>query len=260
MRILLTNDDGINSAGLKLLKDFAVDLGFTDIWVVAPSADRSANSHCVTLNKPMSLIEIADKTYILDGTPADCMIVALKKIFKNERKPDYIFSGINIGANVGIDTIYSGTVAAAMEGLFFGITSIAFSQLYDSSPEKIKWYIDNEELKQFIKNIIKAKADGAMKKAVFENGILSINLPVKPAVGLKFLQQGTNKWSNMVSHKTTSNYIEEGAGQNKHQIMIHCAEQPINCEALDENYITITPIGYDLTNYKALEYLNNNKI
>ena len=247
MRILLTNDDGINSEGLELLKKFVLNLGFKDIWVVAPSGDRSANSHAVTLNKPMYLSKISEKTYILDGTPTDCIIAALKKILKNEKSPDFIFTGINIGANVGIDKIYSGTVAAAMEGLFFGIPSIAFSQLFHSKKETIKWQIENEQLKKIVQQLM-------INKEIFDNSVLSINLPVNTVKGIKFIEQSKNKMSNIVSHKNDSNSVE----QERSEITIQALERPSFCEFLDDGYITITPIGYNLTNYKILKHLNEN--
>ena len=145
-RILLTNDDGVTSAGIRLLAKALRNAGHR-VFVVAPAANRSGYSHAIQfLNKPLKLAEIEEDTWSCSGTPADCVITALlggiaeicisteSAAFNMERAPDLILSGINTGANLGTDVIYSGTAAAARQGSFFGIPSVALSLVDNDLP------------------------------------------------------------------------------------------------------------------------------
>src|SRR4029450_5667078 len=123
MRILIANDDGYLAPGLQALVDACQGLG--DIDVFAPEQNASATSNSLTLNRPLSVFRTAQGFQVVNGTPSDCVHVALTGVL--EHRPDLVVSGINNGANMGEDTIYSGTVAAAMEGYLFGIPAIAFS-------------------------------------------------------------------------------------------------------------------------------------
>ena len=125
-RILVTNDDGIHAPGLKVLQQIAKSLS-KDVWVVAPESEQSAVAHALTLRRPVRLRQLGKQRYALDGTPTDCVLIAVKKLFK-ERPPDLVLSGVNDGGNLGEDVTYSGTVAAAMEGALLGLRSIALSQ------------------------------------------------------------------------------------------------------------------------------------
>src|SRR5688572_10642134 len=128
MRILLTNDDGIDARGLALLERVARDLS-DDVWVVAPSEEQSGTGHSLTLTQPVRLRRHGDKRFSVSGTPTDAVMMALAHIMKDEQ-PDLILSGINRGANLAEDVTYSGTVSAAMEGALAGVPSIALSQAY----------------------------------------------------------------------------------------------------------------------------------
>lgn len=128
MRILITNDDGINAEGLGVLEQIARAIS-DDVWVVAPESDQSGVGHSLSLNDPLRLRQIDDKRYAVRGTPTDCVIMAVRQIMKGQR-PDLVLSGINKGHNVAEDVIYSGTIAAAMEGAILGIPSIALSQSF----------------------------------------------------------------------------------------------------------------------------------
>ncbi len=127
--ILITNDDGYESEGLLALIDALKDFGH--ITVVAPSTEKSACGHSLTLTRPLSFVSVGDDFYKLDdGTPSDCVYLALNSLFEF-KKPDLLVSGINKGSNMGEDITYSGTAAAAMEGVLQGIPSIAISQVMD---------------------------------------------------------------------------------------------------------------------------------
>jgi 5'-nucleotidase len=128
MRILITNDDGIQSPGLSALETIARSLS-DDVWVVAPETDQSGVAHSLTLSDPLRLRRIDDRHYALKGTPTDCVIMGVRKVLPG--LPDLVLSGINRGQNLAEDVTYSGTVAGAMEGAILGIRSIAVSQAYD---------------------------------------------------------------------------------------------------------------------------------
>src|SRR6267143_6149828 len=127
-RILISNDDGIESPGIKLLQQIARDL-CADVWVVAPEQEQSGASHSLTTRHPLRLREVGRQRYAVDGTPTDCVLVAVKRLLR-DRPPDLVLSGINGGSNVGEDLTYSGTVAAAMEATLLGIPAMALSQDY----------------------------------------------------------------------------------------------------------------------------------
>ena len=124
MRILVTNDDGIHSPGLAVTEAIARNLS-DDVWVVAPENEQSGASHSLTLTSPLRLRTLEERRYAVSGTPTDCVHLAVTGLL--EELPDVVISGINYGANMGDDTIYSGTVAAATEGFLLGIPSVAIS-------------------------------------------------------------------------------------------------------------------------------------
>ena len=171
MRILITNDDGINAPGLRILTEAAMKLGDNEIWVVAPAEECSAMSHRITLRTKIPVKEVSfplkvAKAYSVGGTPADCVKVALAYLMK-DAKPDVIFSGMNWGYNSGFDIIYSGTVGAAMEGILNGIPSFAFSNAA---------YISNDlaiaKLPEIIEELLKKEPD--------LTGIWNVNIPGCP--------------------------------------------------------------------------------
>src|SRR6476660_3253414 len=125
-RILITNDDGIYSEGLRKLAEALKPAG--EVLIVAPDREQSAASHALTLNRPLRLLQLEENEWIVDGTPTDCVNLAVLKLMK-ERRPDIVVSGINFGANLGDDVTYSGTISAAFEGALLNIPSIAFSAL-----------------------------------------------------------------------------------------------------------------------------------
>ena len=128
MRILLTNDDGVNAPGLAVLEEIA--RGFSDdIWIVAPAEEQSGAGHSLTLSQPVRLRKLGERRFCVTGTPTDAVMMAIAKVL-TDRQPDLILSGVNRGANLGEDVTYSGTVSAAMEGALAGIPSIALSQAH----------------------------------------------------------------------------------------------------------------------------------
>ena len=135
MRILITNDDGINAPGLALAEEIAAELAGPDgeVWVVAPDQERSGVGHCISYVQPTRLTELAPRRYMLDGYPADCVLVGLSKLM-GDHPPDLVISGVNRGHNVAEDVVYSGTVGGAMEGGLNRVRSVALSQYFKKAP------------------------------------------------------------------------------------------------------------------------------
>src|SRR6187431_2857174 len=128
MRILITNDDGVEAPGLDALEKIATDLT-DDVWVIAPETDNSGASHSLTLSEPLRMRELDKRHYAVKGTPTDCVIMGVRFLLR-QQPPDLVLSGVNRGQNMADDITYSGTVAGAMEGTLLGIPSIALSQAY----------------------------------------------------------------------------------------------------------------------------------
>src|SRR5579871_1776395 len=134
MRVLCTNDDGINAPGLKVVEEIARALS-NDVWIVAPELDQSGVSHSLSLNDPLRLREIGPRHFAVKGTPTDCVIMASRYIMP-EGRPDLVLSGVNRGRNAAEDVTYSGTVAGAIEGTVLGIPSFALSQAFTAATRK----------------------------------------------------------------------------------------------------------------------------
>lgn len=245
MRILLTNDDGIDAIGLKNLYSIISKFDFvTEIWVVAPKFDKSCCSHSMSFKQPITVCKKSDREFAISGTPVDCVVIAVQDLMK-EYKPDMIISGINIGANMGVDTLYSGTVSAAREGSLQNIPSIAISQLY-SKTGHIKWQHTHKLFTQLISNLMVSHQNQKIYK---ERTLISINLPYQDVIGIKYLAQGHHYLGNHISSTNT----EDNSNTTTHVIGTNKIE--INSNALKQGYIAVTPLGVDLTDYGVLNYL-----
>ncbi len=152
MRILLTNDDGINAPGLDVLEKIARSLS-DDVWIVAPESEQSGMSHSLTLHDPLRLRELGDKRFAVQGTPTDCVIMGVGHVLPG--KPDLVLSGVNRGQNMAEDVTYSGTVAGAMEGALLGIRSFALSQSYGwQSKDGVDWSCSREKGADVVKSLL----------------------------------------------------------------------------------------------------------
>src|SRR4029077_12779281 len=136
-RILVTNDDGINAPGLKVLEKIARQLS-RDVFVVAPEVEQSGAGHSLTLRRPLQVRRVSARRFAIDGTPTDCVLLAVNQLIEGKR-PDLVLSGVNRGSNLGEDVTYSGTIAAAMEATLLGIPSVAMSQMRDG--QKLAWHV-----------------------------------------------------------------------------------------------------------------------
>jgi 5'-nucleotidase len=135
-RVLLTNDDGIDAPGLAILEAVAAELAH-EVWVIAPEHDQSGTSHSISLHSPLRVSRQGERRFGVQGTPGDCVVMAVRHIMK-DAPPTLVLSGINRGANLGVETMFSGTVGAAMTGLLLGLPSIALSQTF-TDRENVRW-------------------------------------------------------------------------------------------------------------------------
>jgi 5'-nucleotidase len=175
-RILISNDDGIDAPGIRLLEKIARQLS-DDVWVVAPEMEQSGASHSLTTRRPIRLVEVEKRRYHVDGTPTDCVLLALKRLLR-DKPPTLMLSGINGGGNIAEDMTYSGTVAAAMEATLFGVPSIALSQDYVDRTA-ISWSSAEAYCADTIRRIV-----AAVEKWPADT-FFNVNFPPVPAAEVK---------------------------------------------------------------------------
>ena len=247
MKILLTNDDGIHAEGLRTLYDLLIPKH--SITVVAPDRERSAVGHGITLDRPIRAEKIilngGWEGFAVSGTPADCIKLAVVEIMKV--KPDIVISGINPGANVGVNINYSGTVAAAREAALYGIPAIAVS-VQAQTP---KTYIE-------IAEFIRLFAEDIGRKGMPSGTFLNINFPDTPLgqiAGVRISRQGITLFSEYFEkRKDPRNRTYYWQGSDVQPI----SDEPDNDgDALNRNYISITPIKCDVTDYNSLDALKS---
>ena len=237
--ILITNDDGIHSPGIEALKQAMSELGKG--VVVAPDRDNSAVSHSLTMNRPLRIIQLAEDNYTVDGTPTDCVAVALKKILPHS--PDLLVSGINTGANLGDDISYSGTVSAAIEGTIYSIPSMAIS-VAGEPPYDFRSAI----------KIAGHMAEKIMQNSLPQNTLLNINVPSGNSYKkIKVTRQGRRLWQNAIRETLDPR-------GNKHYWIgggtpVPDLEKDTDVYAIANGHISITPIQLDLTNHAGISYL-----
>jgi 5'-nucleotidase len=155
MRILITNDDGIEAPGLDVLQKIAQDLS-DDVWIVAPETDQSGAAHSLTLHEPLRLRKLSERVFAVKGTPTDCVIMAVRHVLKGE-EPALVLSGVNRGANLADDVTYSGTIAGAIEGTMLGIPSIAMSLTVNwEDPKRTHWETPMEHGAGLVRKLIEA--------------------------------------------------------------------------------------------------------
>lgn len=236
--ILVTNDDGIYSPGLKALAGALEEIG--EVYVIAPDRERSAAGHALTLHKPLRATEVAPRWYAVDGTPTDCVTLGVMGMLKE--KPDLLASGINLGANLGDDITYSGTVSAAFEGTLLGIPSFAISAV--------------EPLRQ---DLSAAAAFAARLSVVMlERGLppdtlLNVNVPPGELNGVEVTRQGKRSYNELIVEKIDprgKTYYWIGGGEPTWEHL-----GGTDYEVVVEGKVSITPLHLDLTNYIATEAL-----
>lgn len=237
--ILLTNDDGIEAEGLKILEK--VLQGLAHVVIVAPDQERSAVSHGLTIHSRLRMTELSSNRYVINGTPADCIIFALQRLFS--QFPDLVISGINHGANLGDDIMYSGTVAAAREAARFGVPAIAISQAYiDGKP--IRFEDGAVFVRDFVASLLRKGFGGEL--------CLNMNIPVRKIKGVKITRQGC---SENIPHFNALDYGDSVNVGSSNPGSVQNPDLMSDRQAIMENYISITPLKRDQTDYSAAQSL-----
>lgn len=240
-RILLTNDDGINADGLKAL--YQALKREADVTIVAPDSERSAVGHAITLSDPLRVKPIEKNIYSTTGTPADCVKLAIRAILKI--KPDIVISGINLGPNTGYSVLYSGTVSGATEGVILGIPSIAVSLGTFTNP-------DYSVAAQYAKKI----AFKVIREGLPKGILLNVNVPAVPKAkikGIKIARQSKKafieKFDKRIDPRKHIYYWLSG------EVIDLEGEQGSDIDAINKNFVSITPLHCDMTEYGMMEQL-----
>jgi len=253
--ILVTNDDGFDSKGLLALVEALKPFGH--VTVVAPATEKSACGHSLTLTRPLNFIEIEANFYKLnDGTPTDCIFLALSKIYDSKSKPDLVVSGINIGANMGEDITYSGTAAAAMEAVLQGIPAIAISQVYHNDGESIETFgydLAKESIATLVKKIF--DKDFPLPKRKF----LNVNIPPvasSQCKGFKVTRAGNKKYGfHAEAHHNPRGKEYYWIGLPRLEWM-ETKGHTTDFEAVSDAYVSVTPIHLDMTSHEDIKSLS----
>ncbi len=250
--ILLTNDDGFDSLGLKALIEALKPIA--KITVVAPAKNKSACGHSLTLDRPLRMLSIDDDFYkVDDGTPTDCIFISLNNLFKDGYKPDLVISGINIGSNLGEDITYSGTAAGAMEAVIHGIPAISISQVYKHFNSTLNFSLAQETIKKLTLQIFNNKFPLNNRK------FLNINIPdisIKECKGIKITKVGYREYGND-THRHLNPRGEEYYWIGLHPLIWKSSkDKSCDFEAIKANYISISPCHLNLTSYEDINQLN----
>jgi 5'-nucleotidase len=247
-RVLLTNDDGIDAPGLAVLEQVAASLA-AEVWVVAPEHDQSGTSHSISLHQPLRYTRRGERRFGISGTPGDCVVMAVRHLMQDQL-PDLILSGVNRGANLGVETVFSGTVGAAMAGMLFGIPSIALSQTF-SDPAAVRWDTARQLAPDVIRRLLAAGWD--------THACLNVNFPnVAPADAgpLTLTRQGVGlvKSINVIPRT-------DPRGLTYHWLQFHreAVENAPDTETavVRAGGVAVTPLRFERTNDEALAQLRN---
>ncbi|MEP6636590.1 MAG: 5'/3'-nucleotidase SurE [Acidobacteriota bacterium] len=241
-RILLTNDDGIHSEGLIKVEEALKEVG--DVYVVAPAAEMSGASHSLTLARPLRIRKIDNRHWSIDGTPTDCVTLALNKILPAEELPHICVSGINHGGNLGDDATYSGTVAGALEATILGVPGLAFSLVAREN-------FDFSESALFaVTAVRKVLAEGLP-----EGTLLNINFPPGEIKGVRVTRQGIKNARPVITEHIDPRgkpYFwigEEYFNTN--------SAEGTDYHAIEMGYVSVTPLRSDMTDHQALTAIEN---
>jgi 5'/3'-nucleotidase len=252
MRILITNDDGIGASGLQALRRALRELDGVTVDVIAPNSNRSASARSITTRRPLGVEEIefedGDKGYATDGTPVDCVRFADVGLVGG--RPDLIVSGINHGANLGDDITYSGTVAAALEGIILGIPALALSQQSSRGLGYVSGKFDFEVAAAFSAGLVEQLRRAPMPEAT----LLNVNYPAGEASGVAVTSLGKRIYNDRLK------FLEETEhGHKRYEIYgwepSHEEIEGTDLHAVAEGKVAVTPIHFDLTDRGGLEAL-----
>ena len=256
MRILLTNDDGINAPGLIVLEAIAKELVGPDgeVWVVAPAFEQSGVGHCISFTHPMMVAKLGERRFVAEGSPADCVLAGLHDVMKNAR-PDLVLSGVNRGNNSAENTLYSGTVGGAMEAALQGVPAIALSQYF--GPRNLGLDDPFESAGHHGVDLVRRILAATPKERGDYRLFYNVNFPPTPAnevLGTRVAPQGFRRDTHfsVEPHSSPSGrrflWIKGGF---QHKPTAPGTDAAVNLEG----YISVTPLRADLTAYDTLEAL-----
>ncbi|WP_270729733.1 5'/3'-nucleotidase SurE [Shimia sp. Alg240-R146] len=256
MRILVTNDDGINAPGLKVLEDIAHDVAGADgeVWVVAPAFEQSGVGHCISYTHPTMIAKMGDRRYAAEGSPADCVLAGVHDVMK-DAPPDLILSGVNRGNNSAENALYSGTLGAAIEGALQGIPSIAISQFL--GPANYTAEDPFEAAGAFGADVVRKILGATPANAEAYHLFFNVNVPPVLADGVKGIRvatQGLREGTrfSVEPHNSPSGRRFLWAKGGNQQV----ATAPGSDAALNlDGYISVTPMRADLTAHDVLDAL-----
>ncbi len=246
LRVMLVNDDGIDAPGLALLEESLRPL-IPDLWIVAPSAERSGASRQISLRREVAVEERGGQRFAVDGTPTDCVLIGLRHLMQ-ERKPDLVLSGINAGGNLGEDIGYSGTCGAAFEARQSGVPAIAFSQVRSTIAADGIWSASRAWLPTLLPDLTAFALKGC--------AMLNVNFPAcegGAVKGVRVAHQGEREESSQTE--------EHGAGDKKRSFYFSFLRSDVpkdegsDIDAVRNGYVSVTPITPDVTDYRALSRL-----
>ncbi len=243
MHFLVSNDDGINATGIKALTQALSGLG--EVTVYAPSGDRSGASNSLTLDRPVRIHKVATNRFAVDGTPTDCVHMALTGLM--DETPNMVVSGINNAANLGDDVLYSGTVAAAIEGRFLGLSAIAFSLATSHKSGQIRHF---ESAQHYVKKII----ENLMKFPLEKESILNVNIPNLPLEKIKGI-----KVTRFGNRHMAENTVEELDPRGRRIYWIGPAGPEADAgegtdfHAIKHGFVSVTPMQVDMTKHSVLD-------
>lgn len=245
-RVLLTNDDGIDAPGLAVLEEIAASIA-KEVWVVAPEHDRSGTSHSISLHAPLRISEKGERHYAVSGTPGDCVVMAVRYLMA-DALPDLVLSGVNRGANLGVETVFSGTVGAAMTGMLLGLPSIALSQAFVDR-QSVPWDTARTLAPDILRRLCSCEWD--------RQSCLNINFPAVPAneVGpLTVTRQGAGFVRGI---DVITRVDPRGFTYHWLQFQRDMEEEEPDAEGalIAQGYVTVTPLQFERTNNVAFESL-----
>jgi 5'-nucleotidase len=239
-RILLTNDDGFSADGIQVLADALENLA--EVWLVAPQTEQSAVSHALTLNRPLRFEQRGERRYAVDGTPTDCVTLAISSLFDGN-PPALVVSGINRGANMGVDVHYSGTVSAAFEGVILGFPALAVSQQLGEGYSFERSAACACELAEWI-----------LGHGLPRDTLLNLNVPVQPPKGIRLTRLGARRY--------TEDVVEQEDPRGR-QIFWIGGGRPIweatpgtDFHEVACGYASVTPLHLDMTEHRFLDELH----
>lgn len=244
-RVLLTNDDGIHAPGLLALEKIAADIA-GEVWVVAPAHDQSGVSHAISLHDPLRVKQLGERRFEVQGTPGDCVVLAVRHLM--DRPPTLILSGVNRGANIGMETVFSGTVGAAMSGMLLGIASIAMSQAFTHG-EPIEW----ETATALGPEILSQACATPWPR----DCCLNINFPdceSAESKGILLTSQGKGRLDNVEVHARLD-------PRNQEYFWLSLARTDSQDDpgsetfGLCNRYVTVTPLSFERTHWATLKTL-----